>query len=223
VIRPPGSAPAAPTRPRLRGVSHRYARGAAIVAAVAVVVAAPPGVARLGAFVYGITLVGMFAASASYHAHEWTPQQAARRLHVDHTAIFLFIAGTATPILLLASSGALRVLVLALVWAVAGAGVTFEWLPVQPPRGYVTAVYLLLGWIGVLAVGDLWDATGAVGVTLVTLGGILYTVGAVVHAARRPDPWPTVFGYHEIFHALVIAAALLQYCAIAFVVLPLGS
>jgi hemolysin III len=194
----------------------------AVVLAVAIVVMAPSGLARFGALVYGITLVGMFAASANYHRRDWTPQQAARRLKVDHTAIFLFIAGTATPILLLASSGTLRVLVLALVWGIALAGVTFEWLPVPTPRGYVTAVYLVLGWIGVLALGDLWDAAGAIGVALVACGGIVYTAGAVVHAAKAPDPWPTVFGYHEIFHALVIVAALLQYCAIAFVVLPLA-
>jgi hemolysin III len=163
----------------------------------------------------------MFGASAWYHSRAWPPEQATRRLQLDHTAIFLFIAGTATPILVLASEGVLRAVVLTLVWGIALAGVAFEWLPIRAPRGYVTAVYLVLGWIGIVALGDLWASTGVAGVALVALGGIFYTVGAVVHAARRPDPWPEVFGYHELFHAFVIAAALVHYCAIVFIVLPL--
>ena len=210
-------------RPRLRGVSHRYAFFVAIVLAIAIIATAPAGLATAAAVIYGSTMVGMFAASARYHGRDWTPGQAARALKVDHTAIFLFIAGTATPILLLASSGVLRAVVLGLVWGIAIAGVAFEWLRFSPPRGYVTAVYLVLGWVGILALGDLWESTGVAGVSLVALGGILYTLGAVVHAARRPDPWPEVFGYHEIFHACVILAALAHYCAIAFFVLPLGS
>jgi hemolysin III len=87
----------------------------------------------------------------------------------------------------------------------------------------VTTVYLVLGWVGIVGLGDLWAATGIAGVALVVGGGLLYTVGAIVHAARRPDPWPDVFGYHEIFHVLVIAAALLHYAALAFCVLPLGT
>jgi hemolysin III len=87
----------------------------------------------------------------------------------------------------------------------------------------VTAVYLTLGWIGVLGLEGLWESTGPEGVVLVAGGGVLYTVGAIVHAARRPDPWPHVFGYHELFHALVIAAALSHWCAIQFLVLPLGA
>jgi hemolysin III len=87
----------------------------------------------------------------------------------------------------------------------------------------VTTVYLALGWVGIVALGDLWNATGVTGVALVMGGGVLYTAGAIVHAARRPDPWPAVFGYHEVFHVLVIAAALLHYSALAFCVLPLGS
>ncbi len=144
-------------------------------------------------------------------------------LQLDHTAIFLFIAGTATPILLLTSHGATRAIVLGLVWSIAIGGVLFEWLPIPAPRGYVTAVYLVLGWVGLLALGGLWRNTGAAGVALVAAGGVLYTAGAIVHAARRPDPWPRVFGYHEVFHALVIGAVILHYCAIAFFVLPLES
>jgi hemolysin III len=217
--------PAAPDflKPRLRGVSHRYAFFVSIVAAVAVVAIAPSGLATFGAVVYGVTMVAMFGASALYHGPDWSPERAARLLQLDHTAIFLFIAGTATPILLLTSDGATRAIVLGLVWCIAIGGVLFEWLPIPAPRGYVTAVYLVLGWVGLLALGGLWRNTGAAGVALVAGGGVLYTAGAIVHAARRPDPWPRVFGYHEVFHALVIGAVILHYCAIAFFVLPLES
>jgi len=219
----PAAAPlvAAVAKPRLRGVSHLYGVFVAAVAGVALVATAPDGRARATAAVYALTLVGMFGASALYHRGDWAPATERRLLKVDHTAIFLFIAGTYTPIALLVVDGTLQVLTLGAVWVIALAGIAFEWMPVPAPRGYVTTVYLCLGWIGVFSFVPLWEQTGAVGVALVAGGGLAYTVGAIVHAARRPDPWPRVFGYHEIFHVCVIVAALLQYCAIAFLVLPL--
>jgi hemolysin III len=210
-------------KPRLRGVSHRYAFFASIAFAIALITSAATGLPRFGATVYGVTLVGMFGASALYHGPKWPPHRARRFLQLDHTAIFLFIAGTTTPMVLLTNHGRVRVLVLGLAWAIALGGIVYEWLPVRPPRGYVTTVYLVIGWVGLLAIGGLWDSTGIAGVALVAAGGALYTVGAIVHAARRPDPWPQVFGYHEVFHLLVIGAAVLHYCAIAFYVLPLGE
>jgi hemolysin III len=194
-----------------------------VLLGVVTVADAPAGTATTAAVVYAGALVAMFGASALYHLPAWEANQAARLLQLDHTTIFLMIAGTCTPIALLAIDGPLGTVVLALVWAIAAVGIVFEWIPVRAPRGYVTAVYLALGWVGVLGIGGLWESTGAEGVLLVAGGGVLYTVGAVVHAARRPDPWPAVFGYHEIFHAFVIAAALLHWCAIEFLVLPLGA
>ena len=120
-------------------------------------------------------------------------------------------------------SGATRAIVLGLVWSIAIGGVLFEWLPVQAPRGYVTTVYLVLGWVCLFALGGLWHGAGAAAVALVAAGGVLYTTGPIVHAARRPDPWPRVFGYHEVFHLLVIGAVILHYCVIAFYILPLES
>ena len=156
----------------------------------------------------------MFGASALYHRGNWSLTTARRLLQLDHTAIFLLIAGTYTPIALLAMSDTMQVATLAAVWLVALAGIVFEWLPIPAPRGYVTSVYLGLGWIGAFAFIPLSRETGWWGVGLVAGGGLCYMVGAIVHAARKPDPWPEVFGYHEIFHAFVILAALLQYCAI---------
>ena len=210
-------------KPRLRGVSHLYGFFVAVGAAVTLVATAPSGTATIGAAVYGLTLVGMFGASALYHRGNWSPPMAARMLQLDHTAIFLLIAGTYTPITLLATSGTAEKVLLPLVWIIALGGIIFEWLPVPAPRGYVTAVYLALGWIGAFAMVSLWENAGPEGVLLIAAGGICYTVGAIVHAAKRPDPWPQTFGYHEIFHVFVIAAAVLQYIAIACFVLPLGE
>ena len=206
-------------KPRYRGTSHFYALFVALVAAVVLVAIAPAGLATFAAAVYATTLVGMFGASALYHRGSWSPPTAKRLLQLDHTAIFLLIAGTYTPIALLAMHRTTRAATLTAVWIIAAAGIGFEWMPV--PRGYVTTVYLCLGSIGVFSFQPLYDATGWTGVLLIAGGGLCYTVGAIVHAARKPDPWPETFGYHEIFHLLVIVAAILHYCAIAFLVLPL--
>ena len=209
-------------KPRYRGTSHFYALFVAVVAAFALVVTAPAGLATFGAAVYATCMVAMFGASALYHRGDWSHSTAKKLLQLDHTAIFLMIAGTYTPIALLAMDGTARVVTLAAVWVVAAAGIVFEWLPIPAPRGYVTTVYMFLGWIGAFSFVSLYDATGWGGVVLVAGGGLLYMIGAIVHAARKPDPWPETFGYHEIFHVFVILAALMQYCAIAFLVLPLG-
>jgi hemolysin III len=211
-----------PPKPRYRGTSHFYALFVAIVAGVALVATAPAGLATFGAAVYATTMVAMFGASALYHRGNWSLAAAKRLLQLDHTAIFLMIAGTYTPIALLAMDGTGRAVTLTAVWVVALAGIVFEWMPIPAPRGYVTSVYMFLGWIGVFSFVPLYDATGWAGVLLVAGGGLLYSIGAIVHAARKPDPWPATFGYHEIFHVFVILAALMHYCAIAFLVLPLG-
>jgi hemolysin III len=208
-------------KPRFRGVSHFYALFVAVIAAIAMVVTAPAGTATFAAAVYATTLVGMFGASALYHRGTWSLTTARRLLQLDHTAIFLLIAGTYTPIALLAVTGTAQVLTLSAVWVVAAAGIVFEWMPIPAPRGYVTTVYIGLGWIGAFAFVPLYEQTGWWGVGLIAGGGICYMIGAIAHAARTPDPWPAVFGYHEIFHLFVIVAALLHYCAIMFLVLPL--
>ena len=212
---------AAEVKPRLRGVSHFYGLWVSIAAGILLVVTAPAGLATFAATVYAITLAGMFGASSLYHLGKWRPTTSAKLLKLDHTAIFLLIAGTYTPICLLTMDGTGRAVLLGSVWTIAVAGIGFEWLPVPAPRGYVTTVYITLGWIGTIAMVPLYRRTGWEGLLLIALGGMSYTVGAVVLAMKRPDPWPRVFGYWEIFHAFVIIAAVLHYCAIAFLVLPL--
>jgi hemolysin III len=217
-----GRTNAAP-KPRLRGISHLYAIGGAAVAAIVLVAQAHDGEASAAAAVYGATLVVMFVASALYHRGSWNAAVKQRLLRLDHTAIFLLIAGTYTPTMLLAVDSRTGAQLLGVVWTMAVAGIAFEWIPVRAPRGYVTAAYLVLGWTGAFALASVWERTGATGSILLAAGGLCYTIGAIVHAARRPDPWPAVFGYHEVFHVLVIVAAALQYVAIAEYVLPLGG
>jgi len=213
----------ASVKPRLRGVSHFYGFFVALGLGTVAIVIAPAGIATFAAVVYSVGLVAMFGASALYHRPAWTAAQAARFLKLDHTAIFVMIAGTCTAVALLAIDGLIGVIVLVAVWAITALGIVFEWSPLRAPQGYVTAVYLTLGWIGALGVAGLWATTGLLGVALIAVGGVLYTVGAIIHAAHRPDPWPTVFGYHEIFHAFVIGGAVLHYIAVTALVLPRGA
>ena len=141
-----------------------------------------------------------------------------RRL--DHSAIFLLIAGSYTPFALLVIDGTLADVILAVVWIGAGAGIVLKLVWVDAPKWLMALIYVLLGWVAVAAMPDLLSDLGVTATVMVAVGGVLYTVGAVVYALRRPDPSPTVFGYHEVFHLLVIAAAGLQYAVIAFWVLP---
>lgn len=210
-------------KPRWRGVSHHYGFFVALALGAFAVGLAPFGIATFAAVLYSVGLVAMFGVSALYHRGTWSTAQAARMLKLDHTTIFLMIAGTCTAVALLAIDGVFGVVVLAAVWSITAFGIVVEWTPWRAPQGYVTTVYLMLGWVGALGVVGLWSSTGITGVALIAAGGVLYTVGAIVHATHRPDPWPTVFGYHEIFHAFVIGGALLHYIALTALVFPLGA
>jgi hemolysin III len=136
--------------------------------------------------------------------------------------IFVLIAATYTPVALLALKGTLATVVLWVVWGGALAGVVFKLAWIDAPKWLTAAIYVALGWVAVATAGQLPGAIGWLGVAGIATGGLLYTAGAGVYAKRRPDPWPGVFGYHEVFHALVIAAAALHYAVIAFAVLPRG-
>src|SRR5512137_233599 len=210
------------TKPLLRGVSHEIAAGVALAGLVALVLLAPGPRARLGALVYGSSLVALFSVSALYHRPTWSPRARLWMRRLDHSAIFLLIAGTFTPICLLIGDGRARTL-LAVVWAGAGLGVLRALLWPEAPRLVSTALYLLLGWAAVPLVPAMHLALGAVPLLLLAAGGMLYSVGAVIYATRRPDPFPRVFGYHEIFHALVVAAAGLHFAVAAGAVRALAG
>ena len=162
----------------------------------------------------------MLGTSALYHRVLWAPKARRMMRRADHAAIYLLIAGTYTPYGLLVLEGSWRWAVLAIVWAGALAAIVQKFVWVDAPTWVAAAIGLALGWVGVVAFPEIFRDTGVTGTTLLAVGGLLYTVGAVVYACKRPDPVPRVFGYHEVFHTLVVGAALCQYAAIAFFVLP---
>jgi hemolysin III len=207
-------------RPRLRGKLHAWAFPAAVALAAALIASSPPGTPRLAAAVFGVCVAVMLGTSALYHRVLWGPR--ARRLmrRADHAAIYLLIAGTYTPYGLLILEGTWRWGVLTLVWTGAALAILQKLVWVDAPTWVAAALGITLGWVGVIVFPEIYRDTGLGGTVLLGLGGVLYTVGAVVYAAKRPDPVPHVFGYHEVFHTLVIAAAVCQYAAIAFFLLP---
>jgi hemolysin III len=195
-------------------VSHEIAAAAALLAWATLAVLAGSDRARAAANVYGASLFSLFFVSALYHRPRWTARARLLMRRLDHSAIFLLIAGTYTPFcLLLPPASGLPLL--AIVWAGAAAGVLQSILWVRAPKPLVAAVYVLLGWAVVPVVPALRHALGGGAIALLFTGGAAYTVGAVVYATRRPDPFPRVFGYHEVFHALVIAAAACHFAVAA--------
>ncbi|HXB64780.1 MAG TPA: hemolysin III family protein [Solirubrobacteraceae bacterium] len=219
------SAPAAAlplAKPRLRGVSHQYAFFAFLVCGVALIFTASGTKATLAAAIYASAVCALFGTSAVYHRVTWRPRARRWMRRLDHTMIFVLIAGTYTPVALIALSGTVSRVVLWLVWGGAAAGVLLKLLWIDAPRWLTALVYVALGWVSVIVFGQLPATIGWLGVAGLALGGLLYSAGAVVYARGRPNPVPGVFGYHEVFHALVIAAAALHYSVIAFAVLPRG-
>jgi hemolysin III len=209
-------------KPRLRGVSHQYAFFVSVPCGVGLILAASAGRARLAAVVYAAAVSALLGTSALYHRITWQPSARRWMRRLDHSMIFVLIAGTYTPVALLALHGSLADAVLVVLWAGALGGVVFKLLWVDAPKWLLAAVYVLLGLVSAAVFGQLPAAIGWLGVAGLACGGLLYTVGAIVYAAGRPDPVPAVFGYHEVFHALVLAAAALHYAVIAFAVLPRG-
>lgn len=214
--------PAPPVKPRLRGVLHQYAFFVSVPCGAALILAASAGRARMAAAIYATAVSALLGTSALYHRVTWRP--AARRWmrRLDHSMIFVLIAGTYTPVALLALKGSLADAILIVLWAGAAGGVLFKLLWIDAPKWLLAVIYVVLGSISAAVLGQLPAAIGWVGVAGLAAGGVLYTVGAAVYASGRPNPAPAVFGYHEVFHVLVIAAAALHYAVIAFVVLPLG-
>jgi len=208
--------------PRLRGVLHAWALWFALVAGCVLVLYAPTGLARAAAVVYGAALCALFAVSGLYHRWRWNPRWRPLLRRIDHSTIFVFIAASYTPVALLVLSGTVQVVVLASVWAGAFAGVAMSVAWITAPRVLVAATYLALGWVAVVAMPQLARTLGVAPLVLFAAGGLLYTLGAVVYALRRPNPWPTTFGFHEVFHALVIAAATVHFVAMAGWVIPAG-
>jgi hemolysin III len=210
-------------KPRLRGVSHQWAFFCALVAGAILVWAAPDGRATLAAAIYAGSLVALLGTSALYHRVNWrrpSARQWMRRL--DHSMIFLLIAGTVTPFALLVLEGPWATALLVAVWAGAAAGIIVELIWVDAPKWVAVIVYLAVGWIGALGFPAIAIEAGLGAAALIAAGGVMYTAGAIVYARQSPDPRPATFGYHEIFHLLVIAAAMTHFAAVAIYALPAG-
>jgi hemolysin III len=221
LLRPGAEAAAAHVRvPRLRGVSHAVAFFFAAGAASRGVIAAPHGRATVAMAIYGAGLVALFGGSALYHRWPAPGLCKAALQRIDHSAIFVFIAASYTPIALIALHGPLAWATLGIAWTGAAAGVTFSLGWIEAPRRVIVCSYLALGWLALLAMPELLEHLGPQPLALLAGGGLLYSAGAVVYTRQRPDPWPQWFGFHEIFHALVIVAAAAQYIALVVWVLP---
>lgn len=195
---------AARLKPRLRGWIHAVTAPLALVAAVVLVVLAPPVAEKVAAAVFGLTAVLLFGTSAVYHRGTWSPRVAAALRRLDHSNIFLIIAGTYTPLAVTLLDPRTATTLLAIVWGGAVAGLLARVLWMDAPRWVYVPVYVALGWVAVAYMGQFAASGGIAVVWLVAGGGLAYTVGAVVYGTKRPDPSPRWFGFHEIFHALTV-------------------
>lgn len=207
-------------RPLLRGYFHLCAAVAAVIGLVALVLLADSAKAYVGGSIFAASLIALYSTSATYHTITWGRRMRAFLKRLDHSMIFVLIAGTYTPICLIAASTAWGITILAVVWSIALAGIILKVAWPGAPRWLSVLLYASAGWLGVIAAVPLTDWLAWAPIGLLVLGGVLYTMGGVIYAARRPNPWPRVFGYHEIFHLLTIAAAVAFYVVVLVYVLP---
>src|ERR1700744_5472492 len=211
----------AAVKPKLRGVSHEWAFVISIVLGAALIFFAKTPKAPLAVAIYAVSLSALLGTSALYHRVNWKrPNVRTWMRRLDHSMIFFLIAGTYTPFALLVMHGTLATAILIAVWSGAIAGAIVEMVWIGHPKWVSAAVYLTIGWVAVAAFPDLWSSLGPTAALMLAGGGLLYTAGAIVYAVQRPNPNPAIFGYHEVFHAFVLAAALLHFSVIAFWAMP---
>jgi hemolysin III len=202
------------TKPRWRGVLHEIAFFLSIPQGIALFVAGAGWLERIATTVYAISLAGLYGVSASYHRFKWSPRALVRMQRLDHSMIFVLIAGTYTALCLLVLHQVWAYIVLGLVWAGALAGIAMKIWGMERTKGITGAMYIILGWLAVLIAPQLVAHVSVAVLTLIATGGVLYTLGAIVLLRRRPDPSPLVFGYHEVWHVMVVTAAGCHYAAI---------
>ena len=204
-------------KPRLRGWIHLAAFPTAIIAGLILIATAPTLTGRLATTVYIATSAALFGISALYHRTTLTERATTRLKRLDHANIYLIIAGTYTPIAALALHGTARTALLTAIWTGALAGVAFRTLWLSAPRWLYTVLYIALGWAAVFVMPQLLAGAGTAATVLIITGGVLYTVGGVIYALKRPNPSVQWFGFHEVFHAFTVAAYIAQFTAVALV------
>lgn len=212
--------------PRYRGVLHTWCIPIALVAGVAAIVSATGTQARLLVGVYAVCAVAMFTFSALFHRIRWSDQGWWRMRQLDHTGIYLMIAGSFTSIAglsLVSGPDESKGWLLLVVWLVTAVGIGFRWLPLVPPFGLMTVLYIALASLAVPVLGDLARVLGGGGTALLLVGCGIYLVGALALGARFPDPWPRVFGYHEVWHVLVVIGAALHYIVVVGYAIPAAT
>ncbi len=202
-------------RPLLRGYFHLGAALAAIAGAVVLVLLADTARAYVGGAIFAASLIALYTISGTYHSITWGRRMRAVLKRLDHAMIFVLIAGTYTPFCLLAASDAWGLSLLAVVWSIAGVGVVLKVVWPGAPRWLSVGLYLATGWIALVAATEIADWFALFPLLLLAGGGVLYSAGGVIYALRRPDPFPSVFGYHEVFHLFVIAGSAVHYSLVA--------
>lgn len=202
-------------KPRLRGWLHAGMAPLVLAAGIVLIALARPGVSRTAAIVYTVCGLTLFATSGVYHLGQWGVRTYGWLRRADHGNVYLLIAGTYTPVVALALTGALRTWLLWGIWIGALTGLCFRWLWPTAPRTLSTILYVAVGWSIAPALGQVLSDAGTAVFVLTLTGGVLYTVGAVIYAIKRPDPAPALFGFHEMFHACTIAAWACQYLAVS--------
>jgi hemolysin III len=212
-----------PPKPSLRGVLHQWAAVYALGAGTSLVLLAPSAQARVAAAIYAASLVLLLTISAVYHRFQWTLPTRTWLRRADHASIFLLIGGSYTPIAMLALGGDTGRHLLLAIWCGVALGVMVSMLWPGAPKWVTAAIAVAVGWTMVPYLGAVGRALSTIEIWLVALGGAAYTVGALVYATKRPNPWPRTFGYHEIFHALTLVGAGLHYAAMALIVLRAAS
>ncbi|MDO5683533.1 MAG: hemolysin III family protein [Propionibacteriaceae bacterium] len=211
-----------PLKPKLRGWLHAGWTPLALIGGLILVIGAPTSAGRIGGAVFLVGSLLLFGTSALYHRFTWGPNADATLRRIDHSNIYVFIAATYTPLSLLLLTGGSRVALLTLIWTAAACGLLFRVLWLSAPRWLYTALYLVMGWAALGWLGQFWTAGGPLVFGLIVAGGLCYSAGAVVYARKRPDPSPTWFGFHEIFHVATILGSGCHYAAIAIATFSLG-
>lgn len=218
IAEPPFTPSPSSAKPKLRGWLHLGMAPVAFIIGLVYTVFAPTLTARIGCGIYTLAAVQLFGTSAAYHRGTWSARTNALFRRIDHSNIFVFIAGTYTPLALTLLEGRSRWTLLILIWSIALLGVLFRILWLGAPRWLYTFLYVAMGWAALGWLGQFWEAGGPAVVLLIMAGGLVYSLGAVAYATKKPQLSPTWFGFHEVFHACTIIAALLHAIAIGLAV-----